>query len=112
MDTMLVSDETSPPEQRLLEACENGHYATVVRLLSSRDDVPVGCKALLGAAAAKGHPDIVRFFLTKYDQEQLHVNGYHALMGTFGGLDCYRLICDRDPSLLHQDFPYNGSALQ
>ncbi|KAL8767966.1 MAG: hypothetical protein Q9209_005637 [Squamulea sp. 1 TL-2023] len=112
MDTMLVPDETLPPEPLLLEACKDGNFAKVVRLLNALDDVPPGGKALLGAAAAKGHPHIVRFLLMKYDKQQLNVEGYHALMATFGGIECYRMICEREPTLIHQAFPYNGSAMQ
>ncbi|KAL8918296.1 MAG: hypothetical protein Q9172_005478 [Xanthocarpia lactea] len=112
MDSLLVPDEIWPPEQPLLEACQDGDLAKLVRLLSAQYGVPSGCKALLGKAASNGHSHIVRFLLMKYDKKQLHVDGYHALMATYGGLECYRLICEREPNLIHQTFPYNGNAMQ
>ncbi|KAL8639034.1 MAG: hypothetical protein Q9226_008927 [Calogaya cf. arnoldii] len=111
-DFRLSLNKSPPPEQSLLEACSNGDFAEVVRLLSAQNEAPPGCKALLDAAASKGHPNIVRYLLMKYDEKQLHVDAEHALMATWGGLECFRLICERDPTLLHTEWEFNGNALQ
>ncbi|KAL8853464.1 MAG: hypothetical protein Q9221_001622 [Calogaya cf. arnoldii] len=111
-DFRLSLNKSPPPEQSLLEACTNGDFAEVVRLLSGRNEAPPGCKKLLDAAASKGHPNIVRYLLRKYDDQQLHVDAEHALMATWGGLECFRLICEREPSLLHTEWEHNGNALQ
>ncbi|KAL9037462.1 MAG: hypothetical protein Q9180_003701 [Flavoplaca navasiana] len=74
--------------------------------------MPPGCGKLLEAAAGKGHPDIVRYLLMKYDNEQLPVNADHALNAAYGGLECFRLIYERKPSLLHSHVEHFGDALQ
>ncbi|KAI4138917.1 MAG: hypothetical protein L6R39_006550 [Caloplaca ligustica] len=112
METWMFPDPTTLPEQPLLEACEQGHLSTLCELLNTRDDVPRGCGALLDAAASNGHAEIVRFLLVKYDKQQLPVKDHHALAATYSGLECYRLICEREPTLLHAEFTYQGNALQ
>lgn len=105
------ADDVSP-EPQLLDACEHGHLSTLCRLISARDDVPPGTRALLGVAASKGHTEIVRCLLARYHSQQFKVDQDHAYLATFGGLDCYRLIYERDPTLLHATFEYSGDALQ
>ncbi|KAL8648131.1 MAG: hypothetical protein Q9210_005161 [Variospora velana] len=101
------------PGPPLLTACTNGDLATVCRLLGTRHDMLPECGELLGAAASKGHHEIVRFLLTNYNKQQLQVTSDHALMATYGGgLDSYRLICEREPALLDTTFAWQGSALQ
>lgn len=48
----------------------------------------------------------------KYDNEQLPVNADHALNAAYGGLECFRLIYERKPSLLHSHVEHFGDALQ
>ncbi|KAL8928979.1 MAG: hypothetical protein Q9208_001422 [Pyrenodesmia sp. 3 TL-2023] len=109
---MATPNPKLPPEPRLLVACRDGDHATLCSLVESQDDPPHGCGVLLGVAASKGHPDIVRFLLTKYNKQQLPVDSHHALMATYSGLECYRLICEREPALLNSFFTYQGNALQ
>ena len=97
----------------MLEACNDGDLTKIVRLLSAQDDVPPGCGKLLEAAAGKGHPDIVRYLLMKYDKHQLPVDAYHALRATYGGaLECLRLLYEREPTLLHNNVEHFGDPLQ
>ncbi|KAL8901033.1 MAG: hypothetical protein Q9192_000754 [Flavoplaca navasiana] len=113
MDFRLPPGADTPPEQSMLEACNNGDLTKVVGLLNAQDDVPPGCGKLLGAAAGKGHPDIVRYLLMKYDKQQLPVDAYHALSATYGGsLECLRLLYEREPSLLHNTVEHFGDPLQ
>lgn len=97
----------------MLEACNDGDLTKIVRLLSPQNDVPSGCGKLLEAAAGKGHPDIVRYLLMKYDKQQLPVDGHHALCATYGGaLECLQLLYEREPSLLHNNVEHFGDPLQ
>ena len=105
-------DPSPPPDQSLLEACEHGNLTEVETLLSAQTEPPPGCKALLGAAASNRHPNVIRYILSKYNNQQLRLDGDDALKATFGGLECFRQVYQRDPSLLHNHVEHFGNPMQ
>ncbi|KAL8711716.1 MAG: hypothetical protein Q9220_003887 [cf. Caloplaca sp. 1 TL-2023] len=113
MDLVRLFDTTAPPpDSTLLAACTNGDFSYVHHLLSAQESTPSGCSELLGVAAENGHSDIVQFLLANYEKQQLVVHEGHALKATYSrGLECYRLIYEREPAVIHAQFNYQGSAL-
>ncbi|KAL8873504.1 MAG: hypothetical protein Q9174_001041 [Haloplaca sp. 1 TL-2023] len=45
-------------------------------------------------------------------KEQLRLDGHDVVNATFGGLECFRQVFERDPSLLHDHVEQYGNAMQ
>ena len=69
------------------------------------------CWGLLRVAASNDHPDIIWYRSTKYDISKPKVDCFHAVRAAYCGLGCYRMIYNRNLSLLDASIEFYGSAL-